>query len=79
MNPYLGTPNLAFLGGIGVPELIIIFLIVLVLFGAGKIPKIARDIGGGIKEFKRSMSNDDHYTDAKSESDKDKDKKENRS
>ena len=56
MNPYLSAPNLAFLGGLGGPELIIIFLIVLVLFGAGKIPKIAKDIGGGIKEFKRAMN-----------------------
>ncbi len=56
MNPYLAAPNLAFIGGLGVPELIIIFLIVLVLFGAGKIPKIAKDIGGGIKEFKKSMN-----------------------
>lgn len=50
------------IGNIGLPELIIIFLIVLFLFGAGKIPKIARDIGGGIREFKKSISgeNDDH-------------------
>ena len=49
------------LGGVGVPELIIIFFIVLLLFGAGKIPKIAKDLGGGIREFKNSLnkSNDD--------------------
>lgn len=39
----------------GVMELVIIFLIVLVLFGAGKIPSIAKDIGSGIKEFKKSI------------------------
>ena len=39
----------------GMWELVIIFFIVLVIFGAGKIPKIARDIGGGIKEFKKSL------------------------
>ncbi|HPA73391.1 MAG: twin-arginine translocase TatA/TatE family subunit [Spirochaetes bacterium] len=44
------------IGNIGLPELIIIFLIVLFLFGAGKIPKIARDIGGGIREFKKSIT-----------------------
>ena len=44
------------MGNIGLPELIIIFLIVLFLFGAGKIPKIARDIGGGIREFKKSIT-----------------------
>jgi len=40
----------------GIWELVVIFFIVLVIFGAGKIPKIARDIGGGIKEFKKTMS-----------------------
>lgn len=44
------------LGNIGMPELILIFFIVLVLFGAGKIPKIAKDIGSGIREFKKSVS-----------------------
>lgn len=52
-------PNLAFIGGLGVPELVIIFLIILVLFGANKIPKIAKDIGGGIREFKKSINNDE--------------------
>ena len=37
--------------GLGHPELIIIFLIVLLLFGAKKIPEIAKGIGKGIKEF----------------------------
>lgn len=41
---------------LGIPELIIIFLIVLVVFGAGKVPKIAKDIGSGIKEFKKAIS-----------------------
>ncbi|PKL18322.1 MAG: twin-arginine translocase TatA/TatE family subunit [Spirochaetae bacterium HGW-Spirochaetae-5] len=39
----------------GAMELVIIFLIVLVLFGAGKIPTIAKDIGSGIREFKKSI------------------------
>ena len=34
----------------GIWELVIIFFIVLLIFGAGKIPKIARDLGGGIKD-----------------------------
>ena len=46
------------IGNLGLPELVIIFLIVLFLFGANKIPKIARDIGGGIREFKKSISGD---------------------
>jgi sec-independent protein translocase protein TatA len=43
----------------GIWELVIIFLIVLLIFGAGKIPQIARDIGGGIKEFKKSLSGEE--------------------
>jgi len=40
----------------GMGELIVIFLIVLVLFGAGKVPKIAKDIGTGIRDFKKAMN-----------------------
>ena len=40
------------MGGIGAPELIIIFLVVLLVFGAKRIPEIARGLGKGIKEFK---------------------------
>lgn len=50
------TPQLAFIGGLGMGELVVIFLIILVVFGAGKLPKIAKDIGSGIREFKKSMS-----------------------
>ena len=58
------------IGGLGVQELVIIFLIVLVLFGAGKIPKIAKDIGGGIREFKKSISGENNE-----DNDNDKDNK----
>jgi sec-independent protein translocase protein TatA len=40
-------------------ELFIVFLIILFLFGANRIPKIARDLGSGIREFKRSMNGED--------------------
>ncbi len=49
----------------GLPELLIIFFIVLIIFGAGKIPKIAKDIGSGIKEFKKAMNSDDDAKDEK--------------
>ena len=42
----------------GFGELVIIFLIVLLVFGAGRIPKIAKDLGSGIREFKKSVSGD---------------------
>lgn len=40
----------------GFGELIMILLIVFLLFGAGRIPKIARDLGSGIREFKKALS-----------------------
>jgi sec-independent protein translocase protein TatA len=38
--------------GLGVPELIIILVIVLILFGAGKLPKVMSQLGKGTKAFK---------------------------
>ena len=40
--------------GIGVPELGIILIIVIVLFGAARIPEIAKALGKGIKELKKA-------------------------
>lgn len=39
-------------GGLGATELILIILVVLLLFGAKKIPELARGMGRGIREFK---------------------------
>ena len=44
------------MGKIGLPELLVVLVIVLLLFGAGKIPEIAKSLGEGIKEFKKAMS-----------------------
>jgi sec-independent protein translocase protein TatA len=41
--------------GLGAPELIIILLIVLLLFGAKKLPEMARSLGKSQKEFKKGM------------------------
>lgn len=43
----------------GVPELLIILVIVLLLFGASRITGIAGALGGSIKEFKRSVRDDE--------------------
>ncbi len=44
------------LNNIGMGEIIVILLIVLLLFGAKRIPEVAGSIGKGINEFKRNMS-----------------------
>ena len=41
--------------GLGVTELIIILVIVIVLFGASRLPQIGRGLGEGISNFKRSI------------------------
>ena len=42
---------------IGIPEILVILTAVLILFGGRKIPQLARDLGTGIREFKRSLTN----------------------
>ncbi len=41
--------------GLGVPELLIILVIVVLLFGAGKLPQIGSGLGEGIRNFRKSM------------------------
>jgi sec-independent protein translocase protein TatA len=44
------------------PELIIILLIIVLLFGAKKIPDLAKGLGSGIKNFKKAMKEDEEET-----------------
>ena len=44
------------MGSIGLPELLVIFLIVLLLFGGSRIKDIGRSLGEGIREFKKGMN-----------------------
>jgi sec-independent protein translocase protein TatA len=41
--------------GLGLPELLIILVIVVLLFGAGRLPQIGSGIGEGIRNFRKSM------------------------
>lgn len=43
---------LGILGGLGAPEIIIILVIVLLMFGGKKIPELMKGLGRGMKEFK---------------------------
>ena len=45
--------------GIGVPELVIILVVALIIFGPGKLPEIGGALGRGIRDFKKSMEGDD--------------------
>lgn len=45
--------------GIGMPELIVILLVVLVLFGASRLPEIGTALGKAIKGFKKSLHDSD--------------------
>jgi len=44
---------------LGGPELIIILVIVLIVFGAGKLPNVMRDVGKGVKEFKKAQTEEE--------------------
>jgi len=63
-------------GSIGMPELIIILVIVILIFGAGRISEIGGAIGKGIKGFKKSVNEPesiDVTPDQKDKQEKDKD------
>jgi sec-independent protein translocase protein TatA len=45
---------------IGLPELIVILVVAVLLFGGKKIPELAKGLGEGIKNFKRAMKEDQH-------------------
>lgn len=48
-----------FLGGIGPTELIIILVIILIIFGVGKLPEVGRGLGKGIKEFRQASTHEE--------------------
>ncbi|CAN5761289.1 hypothetical protein BH23GEM11_BH23GEM11_06330 [soil metagenome] len=56
-------------GGIGVLELVLIFLALLLLFGAKRIPLIARGLGEGIRNFKGGIQDQDSLPDAREDPD----------
>ncbi len=44
--------------GLGVPELLLILLIVIVVFGASRLPQIGEGLGKGIKNFRKAMQDE---------------------
>jgi sec-independent protein translocase protein TatA len=45
--------------GLGMPELLVILVIIVIIFGAGKLPEIGSGIGRGIKNFKEATKKND--------------------
>ena len=50
---------------LGAPELLIVLLVILVLFGGAKLPKLARSLGQAQSEFKRGLSEEEAKREAK--------------
>lgn len=47
---------------LGVPELLLILLVVLLLFGAGRVARIGGELGTAIREFRKGIQGDDEET-----------------
>ena len=45
--------------GMGLPELLVILVIVLIIFGAGKLPELGDNLGKGIRNFRKATSEPD--------------------
>jgi sec-independent protein translocase protein TatA len=52
----------ALFGPIGMPEMLIILVIIMLIFGASRLPEIGKGIGQGIKNFKGSINESDSET-----------------
>ena len=44
------------MAGLGWQELVIVLVIIMIIFGAGKLPEVARSLGQGVKEFKNEAN-----------------------
>jgi sec-independent protein translocase protein TatA len=60
--------------GLGFPEIIVILVIVLLIFGAGKLPEIMGSVGKGIKDFKKAIKPDKENSAPLENNDKTKDR-----
>jgi sec-independent protein translocase protein TatA len=49
------VPTMAFLGGFGTWEILLVLSVILLFFGASRIPELARSLGKGVDEFKKGI------------------------
>ncbi|MCF8029786.1 MAG: twin-arginine translocase TatA/TatE family subunit [Desulfohalobiaceae bacterium] len=66
-------------GGIGIPELMILLVIVLIIFGANKLPEIGSGMGRAIKNFKRASDEPEEIDVSSPKADKKEKNKDNES
>lgn len=57
--------------GLGMPELIVILVIIVIIFGAGKLPEIGSGIGKGIKNFKKATRDEEKAATIENKDDED--------
>jgi len=55
--------------GLGMPELVIILVIIVIIFGVGKLPEIGSALGRGIKNFKKTMNDNNEITNQETKKD----------
>lgn len=55
----MATHVIALIGPLGLPEMLIILAIVILIFGANRLPELGRGIGAGIKNFKSGLKSDE--------------------
>jgi len=58
------------MGSLGVPELVVIFVILVLLFGASKIPQLGKGLGEAIRNFKKGLKGDEAGADSEADSEK---------
>ena len=56
--------------GMSLPQLLLVLLLVLLLFGAGKLPNVMSDLGKGLKSFKSAMNEEEKKDDNSGDEDK---------